>query len=67
MDLQTPINPIPKLAYSLLEAEIATGLSRATLYRAIAAGELATVKRGKRRLVPAQALENFLQPSETRQ
>lgn len=65
--LQTALANIPKLAYSISEAEIASGLSRSTICRAIAAGALTSIKRGKRRLVPAQALEDFLQPSETRQ
>lgn len=65
--MQTQQHTVPRFCYSMAEIEIATSLSRATLYRAIASGQLKTVKRGKRRLVPAQALEDFLQPSETRQ
>ena len=60
MDTQTI--PVPRLAYSLTEAEIASGLSRATLYRLISRGELETVKRGKRRLVPTAALERLCTP-----
>lgn len=65
--MQTQLVSVPKLTYSLAEVELASGLSRASIYRAIAAGELKTIQRGRRRLVPARALEDFLQPSETRQ
>ena len=50
---------IPRLGYSLAEVEIATGLSRASLYRLIARGELETIKRGRRRLVPVAQLEKL--------
>jgi excisionase family DNA binding protein len=53
---------IPRVAYSLSEAELATGLSRSTLYRLMARGELGTVKRGKRRLIPTQELQRLCQP-----
>lgn len=44
---------LPRLAYSLAEIAMSTGLSRRSLYRLMAAGQLATVRRGRRRLVPA--------------
>jgi len=50
---------LPKLGWSMAEIEVATGLSRATLYRMLSAGQLHTVKIRGRRLVPswqAQAL-----------
>jgi excisionase family DNA binding protein len=49
----------PRLGYSLAEAEVLTGLSRATLYRLLKRGELQTVKRGGRRLVPSRELEKL--------
>lgn len=58
---------VPKLSYSLAEVELASGLSRASIYRAIAAGMLKTVQRGRRRLVPAWSLEDFLRPTDARQ
>ena len=57
---------VPKLSYSLAEVELASGLSRASIYRAIAAGTLKTVQLGRRRLVPALALADFLQSPVTR-
>lgn len=57
MDTQTV--SIPRLAYSLSETELATGLSRSTLYRLMARGELGTVKRGKRRLIPTEELRRL--------
>ena len=56
-----------RLSYSIDEAATLTGLSRATLYRRVADGQLKTVRRGRRRLVPAKQLENFLRPEEMKQ
>lgn len=50
---------IPRLAFSLAEAEVSSGLSRATLYRMIGSGELKTVRRGGRRLIPTAELEKL--------
>jgi excisionase family DNA binding protein len=50
---------VPRLAYSLCEAELATGLSRATLYRLAARGQLQMIKAGGRRLVPSAELERL--------
>jgi excisionase family DNA binding protein len=47
-------------ALSIEETAEATGLSRASLYRAIGAGTLATVKVGSRRLVPVTAIDALL-------
>ena len=65
--LSTQSITVPKLAYSLAEAELATGLSRRTLDRMIAAGKLQTVKRGGRRLVPADVLERLCRPDDDSQ
>jgi excisionase family DNA binding protein len=58
MTIQT-VAPVPRLAYSLIECEIATGVSKATFYRLINSGKLLTVKIGGRRLVPAPELERL--------
>jgi excisionase family DNA binding protein len=50
---------IPRLAFSLAETEVSTGLSRATLYRMIGSGELKTVTCGRRKLVPKAELERL--------
>jgi excisionase family DNA binding protein len=47
-------------AFSISEAASASGLSRATLYRLLKDGRLATVKIGARRLVPISALDALL-------
>ena len=57
MDIQTIA--VPRLAYSFSEAEVASGLSRSTLYRLIARGDLRSVKRGKRRLIPSDELRRL--------
>lgn len=44
---------IPRIAYSFDEAARATGLSRRSLERAVARGELRRVKVGKRSVIPA--------------
>jgi hypothetical protein len=51
---------VPKLGWSFAELEVASGLSRATLYRLLAAGQLATVKIRGRRLVPAWQAQALL-------
>jgi excisionase family DNA binding protein len=51
---------VPKLGWSLAELEVATGLSRATLYRMLAAGQLESVKVRGRRLVPAWQAQKLL-------
>jgi excisionase family DNA binding protein len=43
----------PRLGYSFAELEVLTGWSRSTIYRMSERGEIETVKRGRRRLVPA--------------
>jgi excisionase family DNA binding protein len=47
-------------ALSIREAARTCGLSRATLYRLITNGKLATLKIGARRLVPVVAIDALL-------
>ena len=47
-------------ALSPREAERALGVSHATLYRAIKAGKLKTIKLGARTLIPVDAIELLL-------
>lgn len=54
-----PTDPPPRLAYSLDEAARSISLSRRGLYQLIEAGELRTVKVGRRRLVPVSELERL--------
>lgn len=55
-----PAPPVPRLSYRIPDAVQATGLSRATLYRAIERGELSVFKVGTRTLIMASALQGFL-------
>jgi excisionase family DNA binding protein len=48
------------VTYSIDEASNLLGVSRVSLYNAAKAGELPTVKFGKRILVPRAALEQML-------
>ena len=60
MDTQTISTvSLPRFSFSIAEAEVMSGLSRATIYRMIAAGTLKTVQRGRRRLVPTAELEKL--------
>jgi excisionase family DNA binding protein len=58
--MSTNNDSVKRLALSIREAEHASGLSRATLYRLIANGRLLTLKIGARRLVTVGALEALL-------
>jgi excisionase family DNA binding protein len=57
--MQTQTIKFPRLGYSFAELEVLIGLSRSTLHRMVARGELETVKHGRRRLVPAQQVERL--------
>jgi excisionase family DNA binding protein len=51
---------VTPVLYSIAQASQISGLSRATLYRFIKAGDLQTRKVGRRRLVSKITLERFL-------
>ncbi|HHA2497727.1 TPA: helix-turn-helix domain-containing protein [Stenotrophomonas maltophilia] len=53
-----------RLSYTTDEACAATGLNRNALYRVMAAGQLHTFKVGKRRMVSARALREFIEARE---
>ena len=50
-----------KLGYSLAEVELLTSLSRPTINRAIHAGDLGSIKIGRRRVVPRQDLLDYIE------
>ncbi len=54
-----------KLAYSLTEAAELLGVSRSTLHRAVRAGAVPHVRIGRRIVIPAKALEDWLSASAT--
>lgn len=62
--METQTVTFPRLGYTLAEAEVLTGYSRATLYRMAKRGELRLVRFGRRQLVPTQQLERLLTPQE---
>ena len=47
-------------AYSVIEAAAALRLSRPTLHRMLKRGELASLKIGDRRIIPAKAIDDLL-------
>jgi excisionase family DNA binding protein len=51
--------PVPRL-HSIKQATFELGIGRSALYELIAAGKLKTVKVGRRRLVPREAIEEFI-------
>lgn len=53
-----------RLSYSLDEAVTVTGLNRNALYHLMNKGELATFKIGKRRMVSARVLREFIERKE---
>ncbi|OJY78186.1 MAG: hypothetical protein BGP18_05075 [Stenotrophomonas sp. 69-14] len=57
-------NQKEKLSYNVDEALAATGLNRNALYRAISKSEIKTFKVGKRRMVSARALREFIEARE---
>ena len=50
---------LPRLR-SIKQATFELGIGRSALYELIAAGKLKTVKLGRRRLVPREAIEEFI-------
>lgn len=57
----TPNAPLERIAYTLQEASVVTGLSRATLYRNIALKKLEVRKVGRRTIVTPQALRALIE------
>ena len=49
-----------RLLYRISEAADILGISRSTLYRLIASGELATIRVGTAPRIPAKVLERFV-------
>lgn len=50
-----------RMLYPLREAAQRLGIGRSLLYQLIGAGDLATVRVGRRRLVPANELNRFVE------
>ena len=51
---------IPPVLYRVDEAAEALRISRSVIYELIRSGQLRTVKVGRRRLVPVQALDDYV-------
>ena len=51
---------VPAVLYRVEEAAMALRLSRSAVYELIRSGRLRTVKAGRRRLVPVEALTEFV-------
>ena len=57
-DVTTPSRP--RLLYTISEAMEMTTLSRSVIYELIRCGRLASVQQGRRRLIPADALDDYI-------
>lgn len=57
---------VPAVLYRVDEAAEALRLSRSSIYELIRSGQLRTIKRGSRRLVPVAALDDFVRSLERR-
>ena len=51
---------VEKVGYSVEETVQATGLGRSTVYELLGSGELESIKVGRRRIVPADAIAQFM-------
>jgi len=51
---------LPKAGYSIPEACVITGVGRSKIYQEIASGRLRTVQCGRRRIVPTDAIGEWL-------
>lgn len=58
---------VTKINYSIPEAVSASGIGRTTLFGLIKRGELPSVKVGRRRYVPVNALRSYLERLEAEQ
>ena len=58
--MKTDESTVPALAYRVDEAAEAVRLSRSQIYELIRSGQLRTIKLGRRRLVPVQALTDYI-------
>lgn len=58
--METKESTVAAVAYRVDEAAEAVRLSRSQIYELIRCGELRSVKVGRRRLVPVQALTDYI-------
>jgi excisionase family DNA binding protein len=58
---EPPIGPTPERLLSVNEAADATGLGRSRLYAELGSGRLRSVKVGRRRLIAAGAVREFIE------
>ena len=57
-----PAHPVPgKALYKVTEAMIMLSLSRSVIYNEIRSGRLRSVTRGRSRLIPADAIPEYVQ------
>ena len=58
---RAPPHPAPKVTYSVTDTMFALGLSRQAVYDEITRGRLRSFKLGRRRLIPATALTEWVE------
>jgi excisionase family DNA binding protein len=55
---------VTRRLYTVKEAALMTGLSRASIYNRLSAGDIRSVKVGSRRLFPDTAIDEFIERLE---
>lgn len=66
VESQSPVTAsLPKVGYSMKEAQTITGLGKTTLWEAIANGKLKCFKVGRRTLFSMKHLEDFMALHDT--
>lgn len=53
-------SPLPRIAYTVPEVAASLGLSETETYRLVRNGQIASRKVGRRVLIPAKAIEDFM-------
>ena len=63
--MDTPTNLTPRrLAHPINETAVLLAVTRRTVYRLLARGELRSVRIGARQRIPAEQLERLMHPKE---
>jgi excisionase family DNA binding protein len=62
--MATTLEPLPQLRFEITEAARILRISRATLYKRIRDGSIATQKDGRRTFITASELHRYVTPTQ---